>query len=184
MDDDLIGTSDPKWEKCIDFILRHEGGFQNRSDDPGNWTSGHIGIGKLVGTNFGISAARFPLLDIENLTITEAKKIYLNNYYLAASCQTMPYPLALSVFDGCVNQGLGWATRQLQNILGVQSDGIIGPETQQAIVLSFGKKIVRTFLVRRLIRYAKIGNENWMPVWFERIVALTEEVMKPENFPG
>lgn len=184
MGDDKLEVTDPKWEQCIRFLLQHEGGFQNRADDPGNWTGGRVGSGKLVGTNFGISAASFPLIDIENITMEEAKNIYRNNYYLAASCHTMPYPLALAVFDGCVNQGLGWATRQLQHVLGVQTDGVIGPVTQEAIVLSYGRKIVRLFIVRRLVRYASIQNPAWLPNWFERMVELIEEVMKPEYFPG
>ena len=183
MGDDLLEINDPKWERCIAFVLSHEGGLQKRTDDPGNWTGGRVGMGKLVGTNFGISAASFPLVDIENLTIEEAKTIYRNNYYIAVSCHKMPYPLALVVFDAAVNQGLGWATRQLQNLLGVVTDGDIGPKTQEAIALSFGKKIVRSFIVRRLIRYAFIQNQAWLPVWFERMLELTEEVMRPDLYP-
>jgi hypothetical protein len=33
-----------------------EGGYQNNPDDPGNWTSGECGEGKLIRTDGGISA--------------------------------------------------------------------------------------------------------------------------------
>ena len=54
---------------CIKFTLQYEGGFQNAPNDPGNYRPD----GTLVGTNFGISAASYPTLDIRDLTQPEAE---------------------------------------------------------------------------------------------------------------
>ena len=58
--------------RCLAFTLRSEGGFTDNRADPGNWTGGQVGAGELRGTNFGISAAAYPQLDIANLTAAMA----------------------------------------------------------------------------------------------------------------
>lgn len=171
-----------QWDKCYQFVFKHEAGFQNRTDDPGNWTGGKIGVGELVGTNYGISAASYPNLDIPNIKAEEAHEIYLRDYYLPAGCNKMPYPLALSIFDSAVNQGLRWTQLELQRILGVVVDGVIGPKTLQAISLCYGKSIVRMFLVKRLMRYSSIENRAWKENWFERMVDVTSEVMDKDLY--
>lgn len=64
---------------CSDFgeaievvIATHEGGFQDRQDDPGNWTPD----GRLKGTKYGISAHSFPDEDIKNLSLNRAEELY------------------------------------------------------------------------------------------------------------
>lgn len=171
-----------QWENCYQFVFKHEAGFQNRPDDPGNWTGGKIGAGELVGTNFGISAASYPGLDILNLTSEQAREIYVRDYYLPAGCNRMPYPLALSVFDSAVNQGLGWTKMELQRILGVVVDGVIGPRTIEAVHLCYGRSIVRMFLVKRLMRYSSIENRAWKENWFERMVDVIAVVMAPDLY--
>lgn len=177
-------SDEVKWAKCIDFVLQHEGGFQNRADDPGNWTGGRVGKGRLVGTRYGISAASYPDLDIANMGVSQAANIYRRDYYAAGGCDLLPYPLAIILFDACVNQGVPWATRELQKVLGVVADGKIGPVTMAAIAKKPLKNIVRAFMVRRLLRYAKIDNSGWEAVWFDRIVELADEVLEDSLYMG
>ena len=61
----------------FDKLIGAEGGFQNDPKDRGNWTSGIIGKGECKGTKYGVSAMAYPDLDIENLTIEQAKKIIM-----------------------------------------------------------------------------------------------------------
>jgi lysozyme family protein len=95
--------------KALTFTLKWEGGFTANPDDPGNWTGGNVGVGELKGTKWGISAASFPSLDIENLTIQEAASIYHEQYWEAISGDSRPYPEALVVFDFAVNSGVSRA---------------------------------------------------------------------------
>ena len=95
--------------KALTFTLKWEGGFTANPDDPGNWTGGSVGVGELKGTKWGISAASFPSLDIENLTIQEAASIYHEQYWEAISGDSRPYPEALVVFDFAVNSGVSRA---------------------------------------------------------------------------
>src|SRR5260370_5459027 len=54
----------------------HEGGFQNRSDDPGNFTP----AGEQKGTKYGISARAYPNEDIKNLTKQRAAELFQRDY--------------------------------------------------------------------------------------------------------
>lgn len=174
--------AEAKWARCIDFVMDHEGGFQNRPDDPGNWTGGKPGKGERRGTKYGISSASYPDLDIPNITQSQAANIYRRDYYAPAGCDMLPFPLALALFDACVNQGLPWATRELQKVLGVPADGKIGPVTIKAVDTRPLKNIVRAFLVRRMLRYAKVGNSGWEAVWFDRLVDLADEVLEDDLY--
>ena len=54
--------------RCFAFTLAAEGPFTKLASDPGNWTGGAVGHGALHGTKYGISAAAYPGLDIENIS--------------------------------------------------------------------------------------------------------------------
>ena len=59
----------PLFLAAFNVTFAAEGETLDRTpSDRGNWTSGVIGVGTLVGSKFGISAATYPTLDIPNLT--------------------------------------------------------------------------------------------------------------------
>jgi lysozyme family protein len=130
-------TPVPGFEFAFWMVIGHEGKLSLNPRDDGNWTGGRQGVGELKGTKFGISAASYPHLDIRNLTLEEAKAIYLRDYWGKGKCEQLPPPLALLYFDACVNAGFGSidnprATIWLQRSLGVAQDSIIGPITLAA----------------------------------------------------
>lgn len=104
--------------------LKFEGGYANDPHDPGGET------------NFGISKRSYPDLDIKNLNIAQATKIYYDDYWVKPRINQLPDLLAGKVFDAGVNIGPGGAVGLLQNvanhaILGadLDCDGLIGKET-------------------------------------------------------
>ena len=145
------------FDQAYAFVFVVEGGFSKDPNDPGNWTGGKCGVGELRGTKFGISAAAYPNLDIENLTSDDAKAIYERDYWRACSCDQMPWPLALFVFDGAVNQGQHAAKITLQQALGVPVDGDIG-EVTLAAARAADAEHVALFLAGRGIRYTHAQN--------------------------
>ena len=56
----------------LPFTLHHEGGLSLDRRDTGNWTGGKVGLGRLVGTKYGIAASAHPMLDIRGLTLDGA----------------------------------------------------------------------------------------------------------------
>jgi len=73
--------SDSAFNSAVQIVLRDEGGYTADPRDAGNWTGGRVGAGALKGTNFGISAAQYPNLDIEGLTRDEAIEIWRRNWW-------------------------------------------------------------------------------------------------------
>ena len=114
-------------------VVGEEGGYGADPRDPGNWTGGQVGAGVLRGTKFGISAAAYPTLDIEALTLADAQAIYRRDYWDRVAGDDLPPPVALLTFDAAVNQGPERAARWLQLAAGVDADGIVGPETIAAV---------------------------------------------------
>lgn len=113
-------------------VVGNEGGYTNNTTDPGNWTGGRPGSGKLVGTKFGISAKTYPSLDIKNLTLAQAKAIYKKDYWDKVKAEQFPASVRLDVFDDAVNIGQERAVKLLQTALGAKPDGDIGPITLAA----------------------------------------------------
>jgi lysozyme family protein len=95
--------SDKEFQKCIPFILEKEGGYVNHPNDPGGETK------------YGISKRAYPNVDIKNLTIEQAKRIYYNDYWLRGA-SSLSWPLNLCFFDCAVNQGTGRAKKFLADM--------------------------------------------------------------------
>lgn len=121
------------FDKAFDLLISHEGGFTEDPDDPGNWTGGQKGRGVLKGTKFGISCASYPDLDIENLTLQDAKAIYRSDWWDRLRLDELDPVIRFSIFDAAVNSGAGQAARWMQRAVGVADDGRIGPITMAAI---------------------------------------------------
>lgn len=166
-----------QFDACLPFILQAEGGYSDNPNDPGNYTGGRIGVGELRGTQYGISAASYPTLDIKNITIPQAGMIYLSDYWLPMAAGQMPGPIALVAFDSAVNQGVGATRIMLQGALGVAQDGIIGPHTVAAAVRAGNNPmpVVISLCARRAVRYAGLDMKSfglgWMTRLFQAVVA-------------
>ena len=119
--------------KIADIVLGFEGGFQRNPRDPGNWSSGKIGVGTLVGTNYGIAAAFHPGVDIEKLTREQALGMLERGYWTPLNASWLPAPLALLLFDFVVNSGSDAAVEALQSIVRVRADRRLGQMTCDAV---------------------------------------------------
>lgn len=118
---------------ALSKIFGHEGGYTSARSDPGNWTGGKIGKGKLKGTKYGISAQSYPHLDIRNLTLAKATEIYRRDYAKKIRFDDLPAGVDYATFDFAINSGTSRAAKFLQNVVGVEQDGVIGPATLTAV---------------------------------------------------
>lgn len=117
------------FDEAFKLTIGHEGGYTTNRSDPGNWTGGEVGVGTLKGTKYGIAANSYPNEDIKNLTLDRAKQIYKRDYWDKAKCDQLPDGLRFHVFDVSVNSGVSRGIKTLQQALGVNEDGLIGPQT-------------------------------------------------------
>lgn len=112
---------------CDAFTAQYEGGFTDNPGDAGNWTGGVVGSGTLKGTNFGISAAAYPNLDIKGLTAPQASTIRQTDYWTPCQCDALATGLDVMIYDMAVNSGNWRSIVLLQQGLGVTQDGVLGP---------------------------------------------------------
>lgn len=115
------------FQKALQIVLKHEGGYVFNRNDPGGETK------------YGISKRAYPHLDIKSLTAEQAGEIYRRDYWDKCRCDEMPYAVALMVFDAAVNSGIKRAGQWLQEAIRTAEnmrlvvDGIIGPVTLGAL---------------------------------------------------
>jgi uncharacterized protein (TIGR02594 family) len=124
------------FDRALAHVLEMEGGFTDDPHDPGGPTN--LGITLAVFATWrkvALTAANRASLvrELKRIDRATVREIYRRRYWDAARCDALPAPLALMHFDAAVNHGFGTAIRFLQEAVGVDIDGEIGPETRAAV---------------------------------------------------
>ena len=109
------------YDKCLETILHHEGGYVNHPKDPGGETN--LGVTKRVYLEHGGTK------DMKDLLVEDVAPIYKKGYWDKIKGDDLPGGLDLCVFDFGVNAGPGRAAKFLQQMIGTTVDGGIGPNT-------------------------------------------------------
>ena len=89
------------FDRCLDIVLKFEGGYVNHPNDPGGET------------NMGISKRAYPNIDIKGMTRETAAALYHRDYWMPLWCEKLTWPLNLFHFDAGVNHGVGQARKFL-----------------------------------------------------------------------
>ena len=113
------------YDKCLEAILHHEGGYVNHPKDPGGETN--LGVTKRVYEDFGGEK------EMKDLTKEDVEPIYKQNYWDRVKGDDLPEGLDLCIFDFAVNAGPGRAAKFIQRLVGTTVDGGIGPNTLKCI---------------------------------------------------
>jgi lysozyme family protein len=159
------------FDNAVELILKHEGGYVNDPRDAGGETK------------YGISARAYPDLDIDKLSVSDAKVIYKEDYWDKIRGDDLPYPLALITFDAAVNSGRMRASKWLQHAVNAEPiDGIIGSKTVEAALLAYEENPVGTVGRPIHLRQQFIRSIRSYPIyrqgWERRIKETYEEAKK------
>lgn len=153
-----------RFNKFIEIILKHEGGYVNDPDDLGGETK------------FGITKRRYPNENIKHLTVMRAKEIYFNDFFMPLNLHYIENDLlALHVFDMAVNAGKFAAVNMLQELLlNIKKDGVIGPITYQALYYADRSvDIVNAYIAKRYQYYYTVStyrnNQKFLRGWINRV---------------
>ena len=158
------------FNRAFENVIGVEGGFSDDAKDPGNWTGGKEGSGKLSGTKYGVSAAAYPSLDIKSITLDDAKAIYHRDYWQVISGDDFSFPVSNALFDCAVNSGCASAAKLLQKVLNVSSDGKIGKQTIAAVQAKDQTELLIDFLTARAVFYARLAKfELYGKGWMKRL---------------
>jgi lysozyme family protein len=158
--------SSARFDACMPFIFKAEGGYSDNPADPGG------------PTNFGITLATLrafesdPNLtadDVKKLTPDVAKEIYRTAYWNRMQCGSLPAGLDLEVFDFGVNAGPGEAVKMLQKIIGVIQDGSIGPITLSALAQLKPRDLISRYSDARLAFYKALNKPEFEQGWATRV---------------
>ena len=144
--DQMLGDS--RFQKIMKSRTQgNEGGYSNHPNDRGGETK------------YGISSRWYPNEDIPNLTRERANAILYKDYWIGPRINQLPDEFADIVFDNGVVQGQSTAITNLQRALGVHADGLIGPNTLNAIS-NADKNVRRNFIQQVHQRNKNIVTQN------------------------
>lgn len=161
------------FDTCFAFTVGVEDGYTDDPADPGNWTGGAVGKGDILGTKYGISAASYPNINIPDLTMDDAKSIYLRDQWSQIAGDSLAPEVALVLFDSAVNSGVKQAVIWLQTALAITADGTLGPETRSAIALADPAAVAKEMLARRVDFLARLSTWSRFGLgWSRRISKL------------
>ena len=125
-------------DQLVEDIIVREGGFVNDPADKGG------------ATKFGVTQATLAehrghpvsVDEVKNLSLTEARDIYRERYYLKPAYHLLGSEALQGVMvDFAVHSGPVTATKALQRVLGLPDDGIMGGETMHAANLKDGSRL-------------------------------------------
>ena len=126
------------FDKCLEMLLHHEGGFVNHPRDPGGMTN--HGVTRHVYERW--VGRKMSEQDMRDLTPADVAPIYKNEYWKRCKCDDLPSGVDWCVFDWAVNSGVGRSAKALQGIIGATQDGGIGPMTLKLIAEHEPKELI------------------------------------------
>lgn len=141
----------------VDKIIEREGGFVNDPNDRGG------------ATKYGITQATLAwhlgrpvtVEEVKNLSIDVARSIYERRYILNPGFDKLPKGVLQSnLIDFGVMSGPLLAIKNLQEVLGVQADGVIGPETMTALMSASHSLVNKQLVVRRALMAARLCKKD------------------------
>ncbi|MFE8118109.1 type VI secretion system tip protein TssI/VgrG [Brenneria goodwinii] len=168
------------FSKISAIILRHEGGYKNDPEDPGDPTNKGISWPtwtKYAKEDIGVE----PTLDnLKKITTQQAEIIYKKRYWDPSGFNNIKDPkLALMSYDWTITSG--GAGKQIQKLLNTEfggnlsTDGVIGPKTIEAMNNVADSEFLTTRISEirkdyyKLLVEKKPINKKYIDGWLNRV---------------
>jgi lysozyme family protein len=144
-DSDLFGES-------LAHVLEMEGGFTDDAYDPGGPTNRGITLAVYADWK-GVPADACLKEELKHIPEEAVRAIYAARYWAPAGCAQLVPALAFFHFDTAVNHGVVGAIRLLQQAVGTDVDGEIGPLTLAAVARRTIDETLEAYADVRRARY-------------------------------
>lgn len=133
------------FEQCLALVLKHEGGYVNNPKDPGGMTN--LGVTKKVWEEY----VGHPVDEtaMRALGPSDVGPLYKKNYWDKIKGDDLPNGVDYACFDLSVNSGVSRAAKILQQAVGVNADGAIGPATLAAVASQNPRDLATEICERR-----------------------------------
>lgn len=141
------GIYDPTHPDCISGRNRDMCGRSGGHDDRGG------------NTKFGVAQKSHPHIDVDSLTLDDAKAIYKKGYWDTVRADELTPKLGYVLFNIACGSGPGVAVMLLQRVMGLNGDRKFGPITM-AEAKKRGDSIVPILLEAQHRFYESIGENN------------------------
>jgi len=155
------GQNDDLFEAALAHVLEMEGGWTNDPYDPGGPTNLGITLSVFAawkGLTLTDGNRQELIEELKRLDAAAVRPIYRERYWLPSRAGDLPPALAVMHFDAAVNHGVGAAARMLQQALGVNVDGVIGPQTLAAAHGQPIAEVLERYADIRRARYRSLGH--------------------------
>ena len=136
-----------RFQRAMGVLAAHEGGYVDHPHDPGGATN--RGVTQRVYDLYR-QRRKLETHSVKGITNREVEAIYRRQYWGAISAKDLPEGVAYCVFDAAVNSGAARAVKWMQEIVGVQVDGIVGNETISAVRTFSPSYFIDKYCDRRL----------------------------------
>lgn len=135
------------FEQALTFTLQWEGGWSSHPSDLGGDTM--CGVTQRSYDQYR-QEKTWACRSVKQITKAEVQEIYYQHYWQPSQAGQMVLPLAIVQFDTAVNFGVAGANRFLQNVLGLEPDGIFGPKTQALFKANNNKSTALSYMAKRV----------------------------------
>ena len=162
-------------EAMLTRLLAREGGYVDDAADPGGCT--HMGVTLETLRRFRQDST-LTCRDLRLLRQPEARAIYATFYLHGPGIGQIADPrLRELVLDFAVHSGPGRAVRALQQALGIEDDGDLGPETLEALAQQDPAEVWLAVWKRRLrflcgLVAADPSKVRFLAGWVNRLLGL------------
>tara|TARA_R110000868_G_scaffold411283_2_gene702847 strand:- start:120147 stop:120809 length:663 start_codon:yes stop_codon:yes gene_type:complete len=156
------------YELIQSWIGLSEGGYVHHPDDPGGATDRGITQGAFDAWN---RMHGQPLRQVRGISKAEAEAIIAHQYLDKVGADLLPTGLDYCVGDYAVNSGVAQAAKELQRVLGVSVDGIVGAQTLAAANGADVEAVIAALCARRM-RFLR-GLRTWRTFgagWSVRVI--------------
>ena len=161
------------FQKCLELVLKSEGGWVNNPKDPGGETN--LGVTKKVWQEW----IGHEVKTMQGLTPTDVAPMYQAKYWMACYANQLPIGVDYMAFDAAVNMGAGRSVKLLQECLGCVPDGTIGPRTMQLIDGKDPKDVVEAFSQRKIGFYESLPTfPTFGKGWLKRVEDVKQNALK------
>ena len=165
------------FEKCLEKLLIHEGGYVHHSQDPGGMTN--LGVTARVWEEW----VGHPVDEkqMRALTPQDVAPLYKKKYWDACRADDLVSGLDYCVFDVAVNSGPGRAIKFLQSCVGVTADGGFGPATLAAVKKAEEdpKTLIELYCAKRLEFLQSLKTfDVFGKGWSRRVAEVKDESLK------
>lgn len=162
------------FDAAMRWIGLSEGGYVNHPDDPGGATDRGITQRTFDAWNHAKGLPQKPVKGISKAT---AEQILAEQYFAPVWFDKLPDGLDYAMADYSVNSGPARAVKELQRILGVSVDGVMGNETFGAVMDHDADRLIEALCRARMDFMRDLAHWPTFKVgWTRRVMGETEGI--------